>query len=160
MIKTTKMLALATLSSVMLFTGCSQKDADVEVSETTVAPTNVTKVYELGSLDSKGVKNINFDFDKYDIRKDMVVVADNNAFTIKSLNVDEITLEGNTDEWGSDEYNYALGLKRADSVKTTLTEKGYTNVTLVSYGESKPVCKDKNKNCDAENRRVEYKATK
>ena len=70
-----------------------------------------------------------------------------------------IKIEGNCDEWGTDEYNYALGLKRAKSVKEALRANGVhgKKMKLISYGESNPVCTEHNKECWAKNRRVEFK---
>ncbi|MFA6756952.1 MAG: OmpA family protein, partial [Sulfurospirillaceae bacterium] len=70
-----------------------------------------------------------------------------------------IKVEGNCDEWGTDEYNYALGLKRAKSVKDALIAEGVPSdrIMVVSYGESNPVCSESNKDCWAKNRRAEFK---
>jgi peptidoglycan-associated lipoprotein len=108
----------------------------------------------------KELSIVYFDFDKFNIRADMqdrvtnsatVANAGASAFTVK--------LEGNCDEWGSDEYNFALGLKRASTVKKALVAEGVneSRITMVSYGESNPVCNDKTKDCWANNRRVEFK---
>ena len=70
-----------------------------------------------------------------------------------------IILEGNCDEWGSDEYNFALGLKRAEAVKKAIVAEGVdaSRVSMVSFGESSPTCTDKTKECWAQNRRVDFK---
>ena len=70
-----------------------------------------------------------------------------------------IKLEGNCDEWGSDEYNFALGLKRANAVKDELINDGIDSerITLVSYGSSNPVCTEKTQECWSKNRRVDFK---
>ena len=70
----------------------------------------------------------------------------------------EIRVEGNTDEWGNDEYNFALALKRASSARDALVSNGVPaeTVKLVSYGESKPVCSEKTKECWQKNRRVDF----
>ncbi len=100
-----------------------------------------------------------FDFDKFNIRDNMIPVVETLAEKIKGQNGTTVKVEGNCDEWGTDEYNYALGLKRAKSVKDTLVKYGVdANVLkLISYGESNPVCTDKNDACWAKNRRVEFK---
>ena len=108
----------------------------------------------------KELTSIYFNFDQFGIRADMQdkisissSVANNAAsnFTVK--------LEGNCDEWGSDEYNFALGLKRANAVKKAIVAQGVdpVRVTMVSYGESNPTCSDKTDSCWAENRRVDFK---
>jgi peptidoglycan-associated lipoprotein len=68
-------------------------------------------------------------------------------------------LEGNCDEFGSDEYNLALGLKRANNVKSMLVENGISadTVSLVSLGEGNPSCVEKTEECYAKNRRVDFK---
>ena len=69
-----------------------------------------------------------------------------------------LRIEGNCDEWGSDEYNYALGLKRAKSVKTALIDLGLDSnkLTIISYGETNPVCTSHTKECWAKNRRDNF----
>jgi len=70
-----------------------------------------------------------------------------------------VKLEGNCDEWGSDEYNFALGLKRAKSVKNEMVANGVDakRITMVSFGESNPTCSAKTQDCWAQNRRVDVK---
>ena len=71
----------------------------------------------------------------------------------------KVKLEGNSDEWGSDEYNYALGLKRAKAAKDALVADGIdaSKIVLVSFGESNPICTQKNTACWKMNRRVDYR---
>jgi len=73
-----------------------------------------------------------------------------------------IKIEGNSDEWGTDEYNYALGLKRAKAVKDSLVMDGIAaqGISVVSFGESNPVCSEKNSACWQKNRRSEHKLVK
>jgi len=106
------------------------------------------------------LQNVYFAFDKYVLNSPMKIVSKDNAQKLASLNENnKIKLEGNCDEWGSDEYNYALGLKRAKQAKNELVADGIpsSKITLVSYGESNPVCTEHNKKCWKENRRVAYK---
>jgi len=105
------------------------------------------------------LSTIYFDFDQFNISSDMQYKISKDVSTIsKSNNNFNIKLEGNCDEWGSDEYNFALGLKRASSVKKTLIAEGIdsSRISMVSYGESNPTCKDQTKECWSKNRRVDF----
>lgn len=92
---------------------------------------------------------VNFEFNSYAIKNINVNIDSLNPTTIKS-----IIIEGNTDSKGTDEYNFALGLKRANAVKSFLIENNMPvgNLSVVSYGETAPLSKN-----DAENRRVDLK---
>jgi peptidoglycan-associated lipoprotein len=69
-----------------------------------------------------------------------------------------IRLQGHCDDRGTEQYNLALGQKRAESVKQFLINYGITASRLetISYGEEKPVCSIKSKDCWDRNRRVEF----
>ena len=105
-------------------------------------------------------QTIHFDFDKYNIRPDQQPILEADAMVAKEAPKSlRIKLEGNCDEWGSDEYNFALGLKRAKTVKEGLVAEGVESgrITMVSYGESNPVCTEHTKECWAKNRRVDFR---
>lgn len=164
------------VAALLVFSGCSSKSPSVDgsnggMAQEVDAVNSETVSGENGMVSSdsnemamsnleKQLSSIYFDFDKFNIREDMQskVAADasvaNNAASKLT-----IKLEGNCDEWGSDEYNFALGLKRASSVKKALEAEGVdaSRITMVSYGESNPVCKNKTKECWASNRRVDFK---
>ena len=109
------------------------------------------------------LKSIHFKFDDYHLTDEMVVIANDNAIKIdKVVSQDpevKIKLEGNCDEWGTDEYNYALGLKRAKTVKESLVKDGINpkKIVIVSYGESNPICSEHTIACWKRNRRVDYR---
>ena len=107
------------------------------------------------------VESIYFDYDKFFIRADMQEMVEKNAVVLNNdtNKAYRVKIEGNCDEWGSDEYNYALGLKRADSAKKALVAQGFdgNRVTLVSLGEANPVCSEKTQECWGKNRRVDFK---
>ena len=161
-------LALTSLAvAVLVLTGCSQKSPEVDMTKGT-SDTKGTGVNDgmsalqklIASLEANS-KAVYFDFDKFTVRKDQQANIDANAALFNSSEAKgfSIKVEGNCDEFGTDEYNYALGLKRAKSVKDGLVAKGMNTdrVTVVSYGESNPTCTDKNKACWDKNRRAEFK---
>lgn len=89
-----------------------------------------------------------FDFDKYDIKLSEINKLDNIAIN----KTESVTITGNCDERGSDEYNYSLGMKRAESVKDYL--HAY-NAEIASNGKrclAEYGCKDEY--CHAKNRRA------
>ena len=109
------------------------------------------------------LESVHFGFDKYKLSDEMREVTTSNYVkideTIQSYSDLKIKLEGNSDEWGTDEYNYALGLKRAKATKDALIADGVDakRIVMVSFGESNPVCTQKNTACWKMNRRVDYR---
>ncbi|MDY4427151.1 MAG: OmpA family protein [Helicobacter sp.] len=169
-----KSLVFGSLLAALLMVGCSQKSSNVDTSNTqdTVAEQSISQGFVSGrdnfvNLEERiqyvegGLQNIFFDFDQFVIRGDMQSAVDNDANVLKDISAAplNVRVEGNTDEWGTDEYNYALGLKRAVAVKDALVSKGVSEskIVLVSYGESKPTCTEKTRECWAENRKVTFK---
>ncbi|MDD5717814.1 MAG: OmpA family protein [Sulfuricurvum sp.] len=124
------------------------------ITETNVS--NETPVINSVSVVNGQIVSVYFDFDKYDIREDMIDVLNKNNASLKGKS---FKLEGNCDEFGSDEYNFALGLKRANAVKSALVNGGINSdsISMVSLGEGNPTCLDKTQECWAKNRRVDFK---
>jgi len=118
---------------------------------------NVNQNQQVASALSK--EAVHFDFDKYNIRPDQMPIVKEVANILKDMKGNyTVRIEGNCDEWGSDEYNYALGLKRAKTVKSALIDLGVDadKLTIISYGKSNPVCTAHNKECWAKNRRDNF----
>ena len=137
----------------------SSENATVGESSESVVSSSDSNEMNMSNLERK-LSTVYFDYDKFNIRADMQEKVTNGA-TVANNAASSYTvkLEGNCDEWGSDEYNFALGLKRASTVKKALIAEGVneTRITMVSYGESNPVCNDKTQDCWAQNRRVDFK---
>ncbi len=161
-------LALTSLAvAVLVLTGCSKKSPEVDTTKGTGDAQGsgmndgMSALQKLIASLEANSKVIYFDFDKFNIRKDQQANIDANAMLFNSSEAKgfSIKVEGNCDEFGTDEQNYALGLKRAKSVKDGLVAKGMNadRITVVSYGESNPTCTDKNKACWDKNRRAEFK---
>jgi peptidoglycan-associated lipoprotein len=103
------------------------------------------------------LKDIHFDFDKYDIRPNDAKTLDTNAAWLKSNN-DLVLIEGHCDERGTNEYNLALGERRAKATMNYLVAQGVqaSRITIISYGKERPLCTEHNEACWAQNRRSHF----
>lgn len=100
-----------------------------------------------------------FDFDRSDLRSDAQSTLDAKIPYLTANPGMRIRIEGNTDERGSDEYNLALGQRRAASAKQYLVGHAIDagRIDIVSYGEERPVCKEHNESCWQQNRRDDFR---
>ncbi len=178
------LLAISAMAALLLLSGCSQKDPKIdatnESTQTVEDPSATQSTTDASGMGDGGIDQsatadnaeqtlsdmesklttITFDFDKFEIRADMEDRVKTNATLANAAaSAYNVKLEGNCDEWGSDEYNYALGLKRAKATKDALVAEGVSaeRITMVSFGESNPTCTEQTQACWAENRRVDFK---
>ena len=109
-------------------------------------------------MENAALKDINFDFDKYDVRPDDAKILDGNASWLKSNANNLVLIEGHCDERGTNEYNLALGERRAKAAMNYLVSQGVqaSRITIISYGEERPVCTEKTEACWAKNRRASF----
>jgi len=109
-------------------------------------------------LDEMKQKSVYFDFDKHSIKPEYREVIQQKGNFLKLNSGISLTLEGNADERGSNEFNLALGQKRAESVRKALELIGIDTdrVKAVSYGEEKPRRNCHEEKCWMENRRVDF----
>ena len=82
-----------------------------------------------------------FDFDKYNVRDDARPVLDAQANWLAHYPAVQVRIEGNCDELGTREYNFALGARRAHSLKEYLEQHGVAaaRIATVSYGKEHPI---------------------
>jgi peptidoglycan-associated lipoprotein len=107
-------------------------------------------------FESKLLKDIHFDFDKYDIRReDEIILRENAAFLKKNPKM-KIQIEGHCDERGTSNYNLALGERRANMTKRYLVSLGIASdrISTISYGEERPLDPGHNEEAWAKNRRA------
>ena len=104
------------------------------------------------------LKDIHFDFDKYHIRPQDVEILKENAEILKKFSSLKIQIEGHCDERGTNEYNLALGERRANSAKNYLISLGISpdRISTISYGEERPLDPGHNEEAWAKNRSAHF----
>ena len=102
--------------------------------------------------------DIYFDYDEYQIQPDARPVLEKVSSWLLKNSSAKISVEGNCDERGTNEYNLALGDRRAKAVRDYLIALGIApdRIQMISYGEENPVCMEKTEQCWAKNRRVHF----
>jgi peptidoglycan-associated lipoprotein len=107
------------------------------------------------SLLSKRV--IYFDFDESVVKPEYRPILSAHAAYLAAHSDARVTLEGHADERGTREYNLGLGERRGNSAMGLMSAQGArgNQLTVVSYGEERPVCRVSDEDCWSQNRRVE-----
>jgi len=126
---------------------------------TAPAPVNAPTAADAGMAGpANAAKVIYFDYDSYIVKPELQAVIEAHAQFLKSSQRAKVSLEGHTDERGSREYNLALGQKRADAVRQSLTLLGVSaaQIESVSFGEEKPAVAGSDEAAYAKNRRAEF----
>jgi len=102
---------------------------------------------------------IHFDFNLADIHPDETTKLQRMGRCLKADHALHVTIEGNADERGTEDWNLALGDKRATAVENYLEQLGVSVAQLktVSYGKDRPLCSQHNEECWAKNRRAALK---
>jgi len=182
-----RQILLAATTLTLIMTGCAQKKLNTVDANTGMVPggedTNIYQNvdpmgqgngvygnnnggmgsgYGEGMYGSNGLQNIYFNVDQYNITSEKLGKVAHNANLLRNniASGARVKIEGHCDASGTDEYNYALGLRRAKATKDALQANGINgnSVTLVSMGESAPECTSSSSaECYAKNRRVEFK---
>jgi peptidoglycan-associated lipoprotein len=150
---------------------CSKKQ-EVKPQETapaeqpTTQPQQGNGKYTPADLDTDAClrqRVVYFDFNKDEVKPEFQQIMQCHAKYLQDRPTAQMRLEGNADERGTREYNLGLGERRANAVSSALQANGgsASQISVISYGKEKPVCREHNEDCWSKNRRVEivYTAT-
>ena len=159
-------IAMVAFTAVTLSTGCSLFDKGGDEDKT--GGSGFDSGPDMGSEGNMPVsvaelKAVYFDYDRSSVREDQKGTLRGNSQQINSHNEwATVVIEGHCDERGSEEYNLALGERRASAVKGYLTNLGIAaaRVDTVSFGESKPAVQGHDESAWKWNRRGEFKVIK
>lgn len=165
-----KKFLVTLISSLLLVVSCKSKPTTSDVE----APVGGSEGQQMDSnIDSKnmsfdaagsdsgsinGLKSIQFDYDSSTLGTEARRQLAENAEWIKANKAVTVQVEGHCDSRGSVEYNLALGERRAKSVKNYLVGLGVETkrLTIISYGEEKPLVTGDNEAAFAQNRRANF----
>ena len=117
--------------------------------------------FQKGTLDANGLgplSDIHFDYNDYSVRAQDGEILKSNADWITKNSGTRVQIEGHCDDRGSEEYNIALGAKRAQAAKDYLETLGITadRMSTIRYGKELPVCTEDTDECWAQNRRDHF----
>jgi len=168
----TLLVCLAVVVAMGMMTGCKSKkpiepldpgfDNDRASNETTTTGDGLPDVhladliFDPGS--KYGLQTVYFDYDSNALRPDAMAILRDNAEKIKQVPGVVIQLAGHCDERGTQEYNLALGERRALAVRQYLIQMGISGDRLItiSYGKEFPAVLGSDESAWAKNRRVEF----
>ena len=177
-------LALLLAATLLLASGCAKKPAatTTAIPETTVSEDMGQDMIQTEGLDEmalsetaieesaseygvttaavSALQNISFEFDQYTLSAEAQDLLVSNAAYMQANPELKIRIEGYCDERGSDEYNLALGQRRALAAKNFLVSLGTDPqlLSVISYGEELPLDPTSSEEAYALNRRAEFKA--
>jgi len=105
--------------------------------------------------------DVYFDFDKAELTEAARARLAKNADWLRGHGEFEVTIEGHCDERGTNEYNLALGQRRATAARDYISSLGVSamRIRIISFGEERPVCTESNEGCWARNRRAHFLIT-
>jgi len=119
------------------------------------------RAVDLDQLFKQNMQTIYFDYDQSEIRADQVPRLEAAAKWLQQNRNVKFRVQGNSDERGSQEYNLALGDRRAVRVRDFLVREGVdaSRMTTLSFGEERPVCSEPTETCFQRNRRADFQTT-
>jgi len=136
----------------------SSSSQQVQQPKSTVEPVNSLGNENTSAGPANVEKVVYFDYDSFTVKPEFQTTIEAHAQFLKSNGRAKLSLEGHTDERGGREYNLALGQKRADAVRQSLTLLGVNaaQIETVSFGEEKPAVQGSDESAYAKNRRAEF----
>lgn len=155
-------LARARADSVSRSAGAREDSVRAQILRDSIDAANATP----SGLDAAGnatlLEALYFETDHSDLSTEARALLDRKLALFRANPRLEVQVEGHADERGPDEYNLALGNRRAAAVKRYLTEHGIADarLTIVSYGEERPADQGNNEAAWAHNRRAEFRVTR
>ena len=166
-------MAVASVVVMLVMAGCSKKPAPIgaenpganQIGEgSTGAGGGTTQEdWEKGTIGRGGpLSDIHFGYNDYTIGDQDGPVLKSNASWLQAHPQTRVQVEGYCDERGSEEYNIALGAKRAQAGKDYLATLGISDsrMSTISYGKELPLCQDHDESCWAQNRRDHFMVSK
>ena len=172
----TSAAAVASLVVVLAFLGCSSKKNQPGAGgpgglggpggmgpESGIGPGGGSSLGKfqkgtLGEGDQGPLKDIHFGYNDYTIQPQDNDILRANADWLQQNSTTRVQVEGHCDERGSEEYNIALGAKRAQAAKDYLQTLGINadRISTISYGKELPICQDHTEDCWSQNRRDHF----
>ena len=107
------------------------------------------------------LSDVMFDYDQFNIRDDQRATLQKNSDYLRRWTTVRVTIEGHADARGTNEYNLALGQRRANAIRDYLAGVGIAadRMVVVSKGEEEPTCREDTDACHGRNRRGHFVAT-
>jgi len=107
---------------------------------------------------SAQLKDIRFEFDRYEIRAEDAEILDANAESLRANPKLQLLIEGHADQRGTSEYNMALADRRAKASMNYLVSRGVRSnrIAVISYGKERPMCVEASEDCWSQNRRAHF----
>jgi len=134
-------------------------DTAAELQETDLGAGEFTAIDPSDPVLSAIFKNILFNYDQFSLTPQACAILDSIGAWMKGNPGKVLMIEGHCDDRGTNEYNLALGDRRANSAKTYLVQLGVDSARIytISYGEERPIVDGSNESAWAKNRRGEFK---
>ena len=165
-----RIAAIALICVSLGVAGCSSKKAegvdDLKGGGSALGSTGTTDTNTLDKFSKEGtiggeggpLHDIHFGYNDYTVQPQDSSILRTNATWLQDHPNTNVQVEGNCDERGSEEYNIALGAKRAQAAKDYLTTLGISpgRISTISYGKELPVCHEHDESCWQQNRRDHF----